>query len=183
MTIDGNYSQFPGGTLVIGIAGASTLSDGAQQYDQLVVKGTANLLGGTIAFGLFNPTDQTNQVDRFRPPEGAYFDVVVATNIVAGAVQIRGPVWGNGLFFSGSVVTRSDGMQAVRLVATPVAPRLFLQNANSRFQLVYATNFVGYTIESTPSISSPNWTAFSSGTNRVDLNPSNASQFFRLMKP
>ena len=183
MTVDGNYSQFPGGALLIGIAGPSSLSDGAQQYDQLVVKGTANLLGGTIAYGLLNPNDQTNQVDRFEPREGDYFDVVVATNIVAGSVKIRGPIWGDGMFFDGTVVSRTDGMQAIRLMATHVAPKLFLQATNSQFQLIYATNFVGYTVESSPSLSSPNWTAFSSGTNRVNLSPSKAGQFFRVTKP
>lgn len=183
MTIHGNYSQFPGATLVIGIAGANTLSDGAQQFDQLVVSGTANLLGGTIAFGLFNPNDQTNQAGLFQPPDGATFDVVVATNIVVGAVQVQGPIWGDGLFFSGSVVTRTDGLQAVRLVTTHVAPRLFLQTAGAQLQLVYPTNYTGYTVESTPALSPTNWTAFSTGTNLVVLNPTNTAQFFRLVKP
>ena len=112
-----------------------------------------------------------------------FFDVAVASNIVAGSAKIRGPIWGYGMFFDGSVVSRTDGMQAIRLVATHVAPTLFLQATNSRFQLIYATNFEGYTAESSPSISSPNWTAFSSGTNRVHSSPSKAGQFFRLTKP
>jgi hypothetical protein len=183
MTIQGNYSQFPGATLVIGIAGANSLSDGAQQFDQLVVSGTANLLGGTIAFGLFNPNDQTNQAGRFQPPDGASFDVVIATNIVLGAVQVQGPIWGDGQFFSGSVVTRTDGLQAVRLVATHVAPRLVLQTAGAQLQLAYPTNYTGYTVESTPSLSPTNWTTFSTGTNLIVLNPTNTSGFFRLTKP
>jgi hypothetical protein len=183
MTINGNYSQFSGGTLVIGIAGANTLSDGAQQFDQLVVSGTANLLGGRIAFGLFNPNDQTNQAGLFQPPDGATFDVVVATNIVLGAVQVQGPIWGDGLFFSGSVVTRTDGLQAVRLVATHVPPRLFLQTAGAQLQLVYPTNYTGYDVQSSPTLVAPNWTPFSTGTNLIVLNPTHASQFFRLTKP
>jgi hypothetical protein len=148
-----------------------------------VVSGTANLLGGRIAFGLFNPNDQTNQAGLFQPPDGATFDVVVATNIVLGTVQVQGPIWGDGLCFSGSVVTRTDGMQAVRLVATHVAPRLFLQTAGAQFQLAYPTNYTGYTVESAPTLAPTSWTAFSTGTNLVVLNPTNTSQFFRLVKP
>lgn len=183
MTIDGNYSQFSGATLSIAIAGTNTLSDGAQQFDQLVVTGTANLLGGTIAFGLFNPDDQTNQDNVFQPPDGAAFDVVVASNIVVGAVQFVGPIWGDGQFFTGSVVIRPDGLQAVRLVATHIPPKIALQNFNSALQLIYATNYTGYTIESSSSLSSSNWTAFSTGTNVVTINPTNACQYFRLSKP
>jgi hypothetical protein len=183
MTINGNYSQFPGTMLMIGIAGTNTLSEGAQQFDQLVVNGEANLIGGTIAFELFDPNDQTDRTNVFQPPDGATFDVVVASNIVANAVHIRGPVWADGLFFSGSVVTRTDGLQAVRLMATHIPPQIFLQNSGSALRLVYGTNYTGYTVQSTPSLSSTNWTTFSTGTNAVMLSPTNSSRFFRLSKP
>ena len=183
MTIDGNYSQFPGTTLMIGIAGASTLSDGAQQFDQLVVSGQANLLGGTIAFELFNPDNQTNRASVFQPADGATFDVVVASNIVANAVHLRGPVWGDGLFFKGGLVTRPDGLQAVRLVATHIEPQVFVQSEGSMLRVVYGTNYSGYTLQASASLSSSNWTAFTTGTNAVTLSPTNSSGFFRLSKP
>jgi hypothetical protein len=182
MTINGNYSEFPGTALAIGIAGTNTLSDGAQQYDQLVVSGQATLEGGTIVFDFFNPDDQTNQAGIFQPADGATFDVVVASNIVVGAVHILGPVWGDGLFFSGSVVTRDDGLQAVRLTATHIPPQLFLQGGGSAFKLLYATNYTGYTIQSAASFSSSNWTTFSTGTNVIAISLTNSSQFFRLIK-
>jgi len=181
MTINGNYSQFPGTALIIGIAGTNTLAQGAQQFDQLVVSGQANLLGGTIAFGLFDPDDQTNLANVFQPPDGATFDVVVASNIVVHALHLLGPVWGDGLFFKGGVVTRDDGLQAVRLMATHIPPRIFLQNAGSALQLIYATNYTGYTVESSTNLS--NWSAFSTGTNVVPLSLTNSSQFFRMSKP
>jgi hypothetical protein len=180
MTINGNFYQF-GGTLMIGIAGTNTLDEGAQQFDQLVVSGTAYLTGGGIAFELFNPDDQTNRNDIFQPADGATFDVVVASNIVASAVHIRGPVWGDGLFFSGSVVTRDDGLQAVRLKATHIPPQIFLQNAGPELHMVYGTNYTGYTVQSSTNLSG--WNTFSTGTNVVALSPTNASQFFRLSKP
>jgi hypothetical protein len=183
MMINGDYSQFPGTELVIGIAGTNTLNDGAQQFDQLVVSGTANLIGGMIAFGLLDPDDQTNQADVFQPPDGATFDVVVASNIVVNALAVSGPIWGDGQFFSGSVVTRDDGLQAVRLTATHIPPRIFLQSARSALQLIYATNFTGYAVQSATSLSSSNWTTFSTGTNVVMLSPTNSSRFFRLSKP
>jgi len=181
MTINGNYSQFPGTALIIGIAGTNTLDQGAQQYDQLVVNGHVNFVGGTIVFVLLDPDDQTNLANAFQPPDGASFDVVVASNIVVGTVHIFGPIWGDGLFLSGSVVTRDDGLQAVRLTATHIPPQLFIQNADSGLQLVYGTNYTGYTVESSPDL--VNWSAFSTGTNVVELNPTDASQFFRLSKP
>ena len=180
MTINGDYDQFSG-TLVIAIAGTNTLNGGAQQFDQLVVSGTANLLGGTIAFGLFDPDDQTNQANVFQPPDGATFDVVVASNIVVNTLTIRGSIWGNGQFFSGSVVTRDDGLQAVRLVATHIPPHIFIQNTGTALQLIYATNYTGYTVESSPNL--VNWSIFSTGTNLVVLSPTNTGRFFRLSKP
>jgi hypothetical protein len=181
MTINGNYSQFPGTALIIGIAGTNTLAEGAQQFDQLVVSGTAYLAGGTIAFGLFDPDDQTNLANVFQPPDGATFDVVVASNIVVNALHLFGPVWGDGLFFKGGVVTLTNGLQAVRLMATHIPPHIFLQNAGPKFHLVYGTNYTGYTVESSTNLS--DWSAFSTGTNVVVLSPTNASRFFRLSKP
>lgn len=182
MTINGNYYQ-SGGVLMIGIAGTNTLDDGAQQFDQLVVSGTANLNGGGIAFEFFDPNDQTDRTNVFQPPDGATFDVLVASNIVASAVHIRGPVWGDGLFFKGSVVTRDDGLQAVRLTATYTPPQIFLQNAGSALRLVFGTNYTGYTIQSATSLSLSNWTAFATGTNVVMVGVTNSSRFFRLSKP
>ena len=85
------------------------------------------------------------------------------------------------MFFSGSVVTRDDGLQAVRLMATHIPPQVFIQNAGSKFSLVYGTNYTGYTLESSPDL--VKWSTFSTGTNVVKLNPTNAGQFFRLSKP
>lgn len=181
MTVNGDYSQFPGTALIIGIAGTNTLAEGAQQFDQLAVNGQVNFVGGTIEFVLLDPDDQTNLADAFQPPDGATFDVVVASNILVGAVNILGPIWGDGLFFSGSVVTRDDGLQAVRLMATHIPPQLFIQNTDSELQLVYGTNYTGYTVESSPDL--VNWSAFSTGTNIVPLSPTEPAQFFRLSKP
>ncbi|HZL79584.1 MAG TPA: choice-of-anchor tandem repeat GloVer-containing protein, partial [Candidatus Limnocylindrales bacterium] len=181
MTVNGNYSQFPGTALIIGIAGTNTLAQGAQQFDQLVVSGQANLLGGTIAFGLFNPDDQTNLANVFQPSDGATFDVVVASNIVVNALHLLGPVWGDGLFFKGGVVTLTNGLQAVRLMATHIPPRIFLQNAGPELHLFYGTNYTGYTVESSTNLS--DWSAFSTGTNVVPLSLTNSSRFFRLSKP
>jgi hypothetical protein len=183
MTVNGNYSQFPGTALIIGIAGTNTLAEGAQQFDQLVVNGQVNFFGGTIVFALLDPDDQTNLANAFQPPDGATFDVVVASNIVVGAVHILGPVWGDGLFFKGGVVTLTNGLQAVRLMATHIPPEIFIQNAGSELHLVYGTNYTGYTVQSTPTLSPTNWTPFSTGTNLVVLSPTNASGFFRLSKP
>ncbi len=180
MIINGDYDQFSG-SLVIAIAGTNTLNGGAQQYDQLVVSGTANLLGGAIAFGLFNPDNQTNQDNVFQPPDGATFDVVVASNIVVDTVAFIGPIWGDGQFFAGSVVTRDDGLQAVRLTAIHVPPRVGLMNAGSNLELFYAINYTGYAVESSPDLI--NWSTYSTGTNVVELSPGNVGQFFRLHKP
>lgn len=184
MTVDGNYYQFAG-TLFIGVAGTNTTSQGAQQFDQLVVSGTANLFGGSLTVGLFNPDDQTNRAVVFQPPNGSTFDVVVASNIaVTSSFTVRGSsVWGDGLFFDWGIVTRPDGLQALRLVAAPYPPILTLQRAGSMLQLSYPTNYAGYTVQSTPTLSTTNWTTFSTGTNVVMLDFTNDRQFFRLSKP
>jgi hypothetical protein len=181
MTVNGNYTQFPGAALIIGIAGTNTLAQGAQQFDQLVVNGDANLLGGTIVFALLDPDNQTNLANAFQPPDGATFDVVVASNIVVNALNLLGPVWGDGMFFKGGVVTLTNGLQAVRLMATHVPPQIVLQNAGSKPHLVYGTNYTGYTVESSSDL--VNWSVFSTGTNIVPISLTNYSQFFRLSNP
>ncbi|MHB8523704.1 MAG: hypothetical protein ACYDH9_23520 [Limisphaerales bacterium] len=183
LTVNGNYRQFAG-TLAIGIAGTNATATGAQQYDQLVVSGTADLFGGTIAVRLFNPDDQTNQTGVFQPPSGAIFDVLVASNIVVSPTfELSGRIWGEGLFFEWALVTRPDGLQALRLMATPHLPPLKVTPAGALLRLSYPTNYSGYTVESSPTFSPTNWTAFSTGTNIVTVSPTNASRFFRLSKP
>ena len=180
MTVNGNYTQLAG-ALLIAIAGTNTASDGAQQYDQLAVSGQANFFGGCIAFGLFDPDDQTDQTNVFQPPDGATFDVVVASNIVTQGLSVRGPLWGDGQFINWSVVTRPDGLQALRLTAVEIPPTLFAQSAGSLLQLAYATNYTGYSLQSSPDLS--NWTTLSTGTNVVLVSPTNAYGFFRLSQP
>jgi hypothetical protein len=184
MTVDGNYNQFAG-TLYVGIAGTNTASQGAQQFDQLVVSGTANLSGGSLNFGLFNPDDQTNRTAVFLPPNGSTFDVIVATKIaVSHAFNVRSSaVWGDGLFFKWAVVNLPEGQQALRLTTVPVPPLLRLFRTNGTLQLSYATNYTGYAVESSPTPVSPVWSPFSTGTNVVAVSPGESALFFRLNKP
>jgi hypothetical protein len=183
MTVDGNYEQ-SGGTLAIGIAGTNTVSQGTQQYDQLVVNGTAHLLGGSVVVGLFDPNNQTNLAGAFQPPNGAAFDVVVANRIeVSPSFTVRGQLWGDDQFFNWGIVTRPDGWQALRLVATPNPPVLNVQPSGAMLQLSYPAGYTGYTLESTATLLPANWTTLSTGTNQVVLSPANATQFYRLRKP
>jgi len=182
MTINGNYSQGPGTGLIIAIAGTNTLSSGAQQYDQLNISGRADL-SGVIAFGLFDPANQTNQAGYFSPPAGATFDVVVATNISVHHLTVRGPIWGDGLHFNWSVVTRDDGLQALRLLAVEVRPLLVIQNLGSTAQLLYPTNYLGYVLQGSAALLPGNWSPISSGTNLVNFPSTNSTAFFRLVRP
>lgn len=185
LTVDGNYTQFAG-TLMIAIAGTNTLADGAQQFDQLVVSGTATLSGGSIRVGLFNPLDQTNRHEVFLPPLGSTFDVIVAKEIHATrALSIRGSfVWGDGLFFKGSVVTRPDGMQALRLTVASFPPILgFERTADGGLKLGYAPGYADYSVDSASAVTPSLWTLFSTGTNVITVSPNDASRFFRLSKP
>ena len=181
MTINGDFRQESGTGIAIAIAGKNTISTGSQEYDQLVVSGRAEL-GGVIGFGFFNPSDPTRVTGIFQPVVGDTFDVVVAGNIVRHSLIVRGPIWGDGLHFNWSVVNRSDGKQALRLVATRIAPFLVIQPKKSGWEVAYSTNFTGYSIQRSSSLGTPNWTGITSSTNRVEINPANASGFYRLMK-
>jgi hypothetical protein len=182
MTVAGNYAQSPGAALLIAIAGTNTVDTGAQQYDQLVVSGEANLAGGLIGFGLFSPGGVTNQTGIFQPAAGDIFDVVVASKITVGKLAVRGPIWGEGLHFNWGVVTRADGKQALRLVATPVPPRLSLDKNGPSLQLSYPTNYVGYLLQASGDLTASSWQAVS--TNQTFLvTPSDAHRYFRLVRP
>jgi hypothetical protein len=181
MTINGSFQLGVGGALAIAIAGTNTTATGAQEYDQLIVNGRADL-GGVIGFGLFNPADVTERTNVFSPPLGATFDLVVASNIVTHSLIVRGPIWGNGLHVNWNVVNRADGKQALRLVAVPIAPPLFIQRAGAKLQIQYPTNFVGYVLQSSRNLASTNWTDVSANTPRLEINATNSAEFFRLLK-
>lgn len=178
MKVDGNFDQYAG-TLLIAVAGTNTLTQGAQQYDQLVVGGTASLLGGILSVGVFNPENPTNQIGVFQPAVGDTFDLVVASNLVVStAYSVIAPFPG-----SWSIVTRPDGLQSLRLVVAPPPPTLSYQLMGSIIQLSYPSNYTGYIIQSTPALSPASWTDLSAGTNVITLPITNASLFFRLNKP
>jgi hypothetical protein len=181
MTVNGDYRQEAGTGLVIAIAGANTASTGFQEYDQLAVSGRADL-GGTIGFSLFDPSNLTNQVNIFQPPAGAIFDVVVAANIVTHDLIVRGPMWGDGLHFNWSVVNRTDGKQALRLVAAPIAPFLVIQRSDAVWEVAYPENFTGYVLQRSATLTTPNWTLFSNSTNRVKIDTIGSTGFFRMLK-
>jgi hypothetical protein len=183
MTVQGNYAQHPGAALLIAIAGTNSVETGAQQYDRLVVSGEANLSGGLIAFGLFSPGGVTNQTGIFQPAAGDAFDVVVASKITVGKLAVRGPIWGEGLHFNWGVVTRDDGKQALRLVATPVPPRLSLDKIGPSLQLSYATNYVGYILQGSDDLSAASWQAIPTSQTTFPLTPSDAHRYFRLVRP
>ncbi|MEO8429242.1 MAG: hypothetical protein ABI651_19300 [Verrucomicrobiota bacterium] len=181
MTINGNLNLAPATALSIAIAGTNSASNGIQDYDQLLVSGRADL-GGVIGFGLFDAGNVANAAGAFQPSEGATFDVVVANQIVTHHLLVRGPIWGDGLHFNWSVVNRSDGKKALRLVAVRIAPPLIIQKTGSALQLAYPTNFQGYVVQTASSLNSSNWTTFATNTNRIDLKPASTSAFFRLSK-
>ena len=182
MTVNGNYTQEAGTGLAIAIAGMNTASTGAQEYDQLAVSGRADL-AGVIGFGLFNPADQTLATGLFQPVVGATFDVVVASTIVTHNLIVRGPVWGDGLGFRWSVVQREDGKQALRLVAVRLAPMMVIRPGATLWEIAYPTNFTGFSLQRSASLTNPNWTLFSTGTNRVTIDRTNAAGFYRMFKP
>jgi hypothetical protein len=185
MTVLGDYDQLEG-SLYIGIAGTNTVADGAQQFDQLVVSGIATLSGGSIKVGLFNPVDQTNRHEVFLPTLGDTFDVVVAKEIrTSREFSIRGSsVWGDGLFFKGSVVTRPDGMQALRFTVAAFPPILsFARTEDGSLKLGYSASYTDYSIDSASAVSPSLWSLFATGTNRITVSPSDSARFFRLSKP
>jgi hypothetical protein len=183
MNVGGNYNQYAG-TLYVAIAGTNTAAQGAQQYDQLLVAGRANLLGGSIAVGLFDPDNQTNTSNAFQPPVDSSFDVIVAQSIfLRPEFAVRGQVFADGRFFQWSVVDRPDGAQALRMVVTNIPPVLGLVTSTNTVQVGYATNYAGYVIQSSPAASPLAWTTITSDTNVVTLPATNQALLFRARKP
>jgi hypothetical protein len=181
MTVNGDYRQESGTGMSIAIAGTNTLSTGSQEYDQLTVSGRADL-GGVIGFGLFNRSDKTLTTGLYQPALGATFDVVVATNIVTHDLMVRGPIWGDGLHFNWSVVDRPDGKQALRLVAANIAPFLVVQPTDNGLEVAYPMNFTGYILQRSSTLTAPNWTILSNSTNRVKIDTTGSTGFFRMLK-
>ncbi|HKA40252.1 MAG TPA: hypothetical protein VKD25_10810, partial [Burkholderiales bacterium] len=70
LTINGNYVQGPGGTLIVEIGGTT----GGSQYDQLIVNGNATL-GGTLNVTLVNG---------YFPAGGETYSIVQSSGAVSG---------------------------------------------------------------------------------------------------
>jgi len=180
--VAGDYTQAPGAALLIGIAGIRSSTNGLQQYDQLVVGGRANLLGGRIVFGFFNPENPSATTGRFEPPVGSSFDVVVARSIHTDGLTVRGAIWADGRFFRWGVVTRPDGLQALRLVVVKVPPILAIRSSESGLELSYATNYAGYRLESSTLASPGVWSVFSTNPGPHRVTTSENALFYRVTK-
>jgi Concanavalin A-like lectin/glucanases superfamily len=179
--IQGDFDQTSSGTLVIGIAGTNFSSAGPQQYDRFQVSGTAKL-AGRLAYVLFDPNDPTNNARPFRPPLGAQFDVLLAPNIAVTNLVVRGPIWGDGVTLVASVVPSSGGNQALRLTAANLPPPLAIQLNGAVYQVVYPTNYQGFSIQVSTNLTVGSWINLASGTNRIIIPRSTDKAFYRLMK-
>ncbi len=184
--VPGGGGNSPGGRAASGrvrLAGGGPAFTGVMTVNGNYAQEAGTGLAGTIGFALFDPSDVTSRVNLFQPPVGAIFDVVVASNIFTHELIVRGPIWGDGLHFNWGVVSRADGKQAVRLVVVPIVPALIFQALGGKVEVAYPTNFAGYTLQRSPAVALPTWTAYSTATNRIAIDTTEAAGFFRLFKP
>lgn len=180
--VTGDYTQAPGAALMVGIAGIRSVPDRFQQYNQLAVGGRANFLGRRIVFGFFNPEDYSCSRGCFEPAVGSSFDVVVARSIHVTGLTVRGPVWADGRFFRWGVVTRLDGLQALQLVVVRVPPILGIRLSESGLELSYATNYVGYRLESSTLANPRVWSLLSTNPRPHVLMTTGKALFYRVSK-
>jgi hypothetical protein len=181
MTVTGDYSQSLDSGLAILIGETNAVAGGSLEYDRLVVGGTARL-SGVIGFGFVNLRTGTNDQDSFQPPVGSVFDVVIASNIITTNLIVRGPVWADGRHFQWRVVNLNDGNQAVRLTTVDVAPSIAIETGATP-QIVFPKNYAGYSLQQSDSLTTGTWTTMATGTNRVNIDLTASTRFFRLIKP
>jgi hypothetical protein len=182
LVVDGHYTQRPDGSLAIAIAGNTFDPEGAKYYDRLQVSGKATL-SGIVGFSLFDPTG-VNGTERFAPAVGDYFDVVVAQEVAATNLLVRGPIWGDGRHMIWGVVTNfPGGLQSLRLYATNLPPPVAIGYTEHGLDVVYPTNYAGYSLETSTTLAPGSWSTQSSGTNRVTVGNGGERKFFRLFKP
>jgi hypothetical protein len=95
-------------------------------------------------------------------------------------VQINGNYGTNGTFWS--------DMYSVTADLAPASPALQVSYSGGSVQLAWPTNVTGYVLESTPTLTSPNWqnppepVGQTNGQNVVSVPASETSRFFRLKK-
>jgi T5SS/PEP-CTERM-associated repeat protein len=168
--IDGDFQQTTNGILNVTIVGPNPLID----YGVLGVAGTITLAGKL----------SLNFANGFAPRQGQSFQFVNSSAPPAGqfgSVQITGlapgfnyQVQANGT--SLSLVALNDGVPT-SLPAIDIAPA-----ANGL--LVSWPGFVqGYTLQTSPSLSAPQWQDLVTSSNQWSVVPTNTLQFFRLTKP
>jgi uncharacterized delta-60 repeat protein len=180
-TIQGDFIQARSGVLAVAISGTNFSSTGVQAYDRIEATGQAQL-SGLIGYSLLDPNDPVNNPKPFQPAAGDQFDILVASQVTATNLLVRGPLWGNGLVLMATVANLGDGRQALRLVATNAPPPLILEKYGAAYQLVYPTNYVGFTVQSSSNLTATGWTDLAGGTNRVLVSSPNGGRFYRLIK-
>ena len=67
-------------------------------------------------------------------------------------------------------------------MATNVPPPLVLQKNAAVYQVLYPTNYPGFTLQLSTNLSANAWADLATGTNRVQLSPQSGAGFFRLKK-
>ena len=113
---------------------------------------------------------------------GSIFDVVVSRSIHTDGLTVRGAIWADGRFFRWGVVTRPDGLQALRLVVVKVPPILAIRSSESGLELSYATNYAGYRLESSTLASPGVWSVFSTNPGPHRVTTSENALFYRVTK-
>ena len=103
--------------------------------------------------------------------------------IIATNLTVRGPIWGTGLQFRPVIAQFSDGREALRLIATNVAPVLDIQSDSNGTKVVFPANYLGqYVLQATSSLSAAVWQDVPGNSASVAVATSDNARFFRLKK-
>jgi hypothetical protein len=72
--------------------------------------------------------------------------------------------------------------QALRLTAASLPPPLAIQLNGAVYQVLYPTNYQGFSIQVSTNLTVGSWINLASGTNRIIIPRSTDKAFYRLMK-
>ena len=110
LMIVADYNHFNGATLVAEIGGIVA----GDQYDQLIVKGDANIFGGELELVFF---------DDFNPQLGQTYDIFLADAITGSFDTVNQPLFGGVPVFDVSLVDLTESnQQALRVTVLQTVP-------------------------------------------------------------
>lgn len=181
LTADNIYTPYAvrllsdGSLLVAGGSGEIVARFGSA--GNLVQNYTATNASGDLAILALDPDGQSFLASTYFNPAYLYkFSFSAGTNVLQMPTFLPGGA-------GSSAAQGSFAIYGEPRVAIPSVPLLSVGASARNVVISWPAGFSGFTLQATPTLTSPNWTDVTTSTNSITLPATNTTRFFRLFRP